>query len=360
MRSMIHEAEEVDVNSSKRSTQDNDLVALIEKVAQSDLGPLDEPVEVLDESAEGGQGANRVGALEARATVAQAKAEANSAPGYSHLGSIDVTDLRQQVIDKWARLWGDETQPWKATLEGELRSAPKLFPGVQHERLMFSADWLSPRLNVTATPSTSVITPAFRELQGALHPVLEELLLHRMGVQDWQSKVLRVQLNRIPKGAKVRRHRDSGWYAYNSHRIHVPLIVPKCVHFLQGSERQSEEDEQASIVSVLQAGKVGHTSESAGEEDEESAVFHEIPFKEGEAFEVHNVMLHQVLQTGPYDRVTMIIDLLETPRDRLVELNNQCLDTQELECFASLEVPPEVFTTKSHAHDSVRKRQGRE
>merc|ERR1740117_2010297 len=44
----------------------------------------------------------------------------------------------------------------------------------------------------------------------------------------------------------------------------------------------------------------------------------EIPFKEGEAFEVNNLIRHRVTQAGPYDRVTLILDINEKPcTDRL-------------------------------------------
>ena len=47
----------------------------------------------------------------------------------------------------------------------------------------------------------------------------------------------------------------------------------------------------------------------------------ELPFKEGEAFEVNNTIPHRVDQTGLCDRVTMVIDLGDRPCDEYAVLS---------------------------------------
>ena len=38
--------------------------------------------------------------------------------------------------------------------------------------------------------------------------------------------------------------------------------------------------------------------------------------KESEAFEVNNKLTHRVLQSGPYERVSLMVDVAEEPCDR--------------------------------------------
>ena len=54
-----------------------------------------------------------------------------------------------------------------------------------------------------------------------------------------------------------------GEYALLSHRVHIPLIVPRCIRFEQ----------------VVEGGDA----------------WSEVPMKESEAFEVNNKLLHKVL-----------------------------------------------------------------
>ena len=62
----------------------------------------------------------------------------------------------------------------------------------------------------------------------------------------------------------------------------------------------------------------------------------EVGFKEGEAFEVNNRMLHRVRQTGPYERVTLIVDLLDEDVDATIEIGTQaCRSWSDPNCFAT-------------------------
>jgi hypothetical protein len=90
--------------------------------------------------------------------------------------------------------------------------------------------------------------------------MLAQLFEQRLGFThgSWEQRLLRVQLNSMPPGSEILPHSDTGSYARNAHRIHIPLIVPQCVQFEQR----------------LPAFAGGDGSWS------------EVPFKEGEAFEV--------------------------------------------------------------------------
>jgi hypothetical protein len=69
----------------------------------------------------------------------------------------------------------------------------------------------------------------------------------------------------MPAASEIQPHRDSGAYATVGHRLHVPLIVPTCVQFQQYVVDPQDEPS---------------TSPDPG--------WRELPFKEGEAFEVNN------------------------------------------------------------------------
>ena len=54
--------------------------------------------------------------------------------------------------------------------------------------------------------------------------------------------------------------------------------------------------------------------------------------QESEAFEVNNKVKHQVVQSGPYERVTLIIDVAEKPCARYVEVSDACTSWQDEAC----------------------------
>ena len=134
-------------------------------------------------------------------------------------------------------------------------------------------------------------------------PLLDELLGHRLKTSRIERHVWRVQLNRLPKGAEIRPHVDQGSYVLGAHRLHIPLIVPKCVRF----EQQRP---------------------AAG------GAWSEIPMKEAEAFEVNNKIRHRVAQTGPYERVSLVIDVAERPCARYVEVSAACTGWDDEECIS--------------------------
>ena len=80
---------------------------------------------------------------------------------------------------------------------------------------------------------TAFAFPMWKQLRHAILPTLDQLFRRRLGIADWDRKVLRMQINRMPNGSAINQHADNGFYSVNSHRYHVPLIVPKCVRFEQ-------------------------------------------------------------------------------------------------------------------------------
>jgi hypothetical protein len=158
----------------------------------------------------------------------------------------------------------------------------------------------------------------------------------------------------MPAGSAIKPHRDSGGYPLLSHRIHIPLFIPKCVLFEQRRagfrhdkevgdgerpEKQwvelSDEEKVAkaetSDTQVL-VEKFGH-SKGRNLRTLVQQEWVEIPFKEGETFEVNNIIQHQVKQTGPFDRVTVIIDIMEKPCSKHLDVMPGCTDWTADGCF---------------------------
>ena len=65
--------------------------------------------------------------------------------------------------------------------------------------------------------------------------------------------------------------------------------------------------------------------------------------KEGEAFEVNNRVKHRVLQTGPYERVSLVLDIAEKPCGRYVELSPNCTSWDDPACVIDYDVTPEEW-----------------
>lgn len=224
-----------------------------------------------------------------------------------------------------------------------------LFTGVKHAHLVFSMPVNGPVNGPSKTSKTVCISmPGWMEFRPTVVPVLDHLFKHRLGIADWESKIMRMQLALMPAKSNIKSHRDSTVYATVAHRIHIPLFVPKCVQFYQfrggfqspssgddtgtnsirkrqwieltGQERLNQTGECCNATLAMQKHKKkairmgSKTLFSYGE-------WLEVPFKEGEAFEINNLLQHKVDQTGPYDRITMIIDLADKPCEVWAVLN---------------------------------------
>jgi hypothetical protein len=267
---------------------------------------------------------------------------------YTMHGPLDITMARRKIIASWSTMWKPQFD-YPDLFPG---TTPHLFPGVQHHRLLFSS---GKRINTetdgAVAPGTCIELPGWSHFRQGLMPVLDALLGRRLGVKDWESRLLRMQLNLMPKGSAINPHRDSGDYPLIAHRIHIPLFIPKCISFLQ--KRESLRDEMAFEKVSLSKAKAAleqgvgdawvlreavQTAEEQVKnlkkhtlEVDQDARWAEVPFKEGEAFEICNVIGHRVFQYGPFDRVTLMIDLLQSPCKNRVKVKEDCMGKQEEE-----------------------------
>jgi hypothetical protein len=241
---------------------------------------------------------------------------------FSLLGALDIEGLRSALLEQWGELWapadfgGGGTKNDYNFLFPGLRGAARTFPGMMNAKLLFSGQMVGSRRAAAAANAswrglrfaseigeTCLVFPAWRALSAHVIPLLDELLGHRLKTSRIERHVWRVQLNRLPKGAEIRPHVDQGSYVLGAHRLHIPLIVPKCVRF----EQQRP---------------------AAG------GAWSEIPMKEAEAFEVNNKIRHRVAQTGPYERVSLVIDVAERPCARYVEVSAACTGWDDEECIS--------------------------
>ena len=255
------------------------------------------------------------------------------------LGPVDVADLRTATIAQWQSLWS--AHDFGHLFPG-LAGYEAIFRGIKNAKLVFSAspEMLRKELHrlhssedkaaiaardALPWPKTArwrVVFPAWRLLRGVLLPLFDEVFGRRMGLgPSYTQRILRVQMNRMPPLSNVGPHVDRGFYANNAHRYHFPLIVPRCVRF-------------------------AHIKPSASAQDVEKftpAAWDEIPMKEGEVFEVNNVLKHRVEQTGPHERVTVIVDLLDEPVDTTIEVTPTCPSWFDTACYASANVSDAAF-----------------
>ena len=252
------------------------------------------------------------------------------------LGSVDVAELSKATVGMWTELWGGG-HDFLHLFPGLSNYATTLFKGVINAKLVFSASPPAVRrqfyegkglppsvLEERPWPRSNtwrVVFPAWRALRQHILPILDEVFMHRLGIPDYERRLLRVQMNRMPAGSNIGPHADQGYYASHAHRYHIPLIVPKCVRFQHRSARSG-------------AGSSGSLDDSSWDE---------LPFKEGEVFEVNNLIAHRVAQTGPYERVTLILDLLDEPVDATVEIRATCKSWFDSDCYTDGNVSHSEF-----------------
>ena len=104
-------------------------------------------------------------------------------------------------------------------------------------------------------------------LGSAVEPVIDEIVARHYPAG---GRVLRVIIARLPAGCRIARHKDVHPSFSIAHRIHVPLVTNPAVDFTVGTER--------------------------------------VPPRVGFAFELNNLMLHQVVNHGSEDRIHLIFD----------------------------------------------------
>jgi len=246
---------------------------------------------------------------------------------YVSLGPVDIVAARQFILRHWQDLWANHSYPH---LFPGLKTAGLVFQNVSKCQLIFS---VNPRallsfskptresMNNVPWPKSElsrVVFPGWRLMQHVIGPILEEIFHRRLGIERYKSKILRLYMNRMPAYARIAPHQDQGFYAQKAHRYHIPLIVPSDVVFMQVLSSATEENMQETHVHV--------------------------PMKEGHVFEVNNLLSHYVNKTSIFERVTLVVDLLDEPCDVTLEVDGgNCNTWFDHKCYLNSNVTDAEF-----------------
>ena len=172
-----------------------------------------------------------------------------------NLGGWNAWAKRHLFSRSFEEAWLREHSAW---FEGRETFMKQFKPNVTASILLFS----------TADARTVFRFAAYTDaLEAVIAPLLEAA-----GVNE--SRVTRLQIARMPPRSQIKPHVDSGWWAENQHRVHVPLAVPPATAFL-------------SFV---------------------KGAFRRVPVETGLPFEINNKVPHAVYNAGNAPRYHLLID----------------------------------------------------
>lgn len=181
----------------------------------------------------------------------------------------DLSDLKKAVFDLPRSYWEPETQMKEnAYIAGRSSQLDRFKPGTKSIHLIFS----------DRNAENVFEFPWYRDkFKHLVKPLLQRLL------GKHYDNVSRVQFALMPAQTEIKPHVDSGGYSTDGHRIHFVIASNPDVSFYVC--------EQNDCMKL-------HT-------------------EEGTVFELNNRLKHYVKNDGLEDRVHMVVDVAESPRDRL-------------------------------------------
>lgn len=216
-------------------------------------------------------------ALKERPTEELGEAALAGQPLWLELAASVATEARgllERLEREGDALWTTEGQQSNVRLQRAFHDAL----GVEQVVFVFCDDLLRSVYEL----------PWWETWRGELAPVLE-----RLGIA--QDRVIRCLLARLPAGAKIPVHHDTGLWSTRSHRVHVPLVT---------SEQDGGEDGQV----------VFNVGPRAG-------AMQRVAFRQCAALELNNRAKHAVENNWGRARVHLILDYVEAgehvPRKRL-------------------------------------------
>lgn len=173
-----------------------------------------------------------------------------------HLGAVNCAALRAQVLSLGEDIW----------FEDQLRQIEfdNVHSQTQSVLLIFCEGWPNP---------TIAFHKGWTYLGEAAAAVMRAIVAEHYPPG---GKVLRAMMARLPPGARIDRHRDLHPSFAVSHRIHLPLQTSSEVSFTVGDERVATE--------------------------------------EGVAFELNNLLPHEVINRGATHRIHFIFDYVPDPK----------------------------------------------
>ena len=167
----------------------------------------------------------------------------------SPLGAFDCRALTERVLALEESAWaGDPRRQQDYDVHAQTQSII----------LLFCSGW--PEVEVTRGNG-------WVPLGAEATPVMDQV------IRKWYppgGTVLRAMITRLPPGRRIARHKDSHPSFSVAHRVHIPLVTNPAVEFIVGTER--------------------------------------VPPRAHFAFELNNLMIHQVSNHGTESRIHFIFD----------------------------------------------------
>jgi hypothetical protein len=184
----------------------------------------------------------------------------NFAGNFVHIGDVDFAALKQRVLQV-------PEHQWQA--EANRQQRYEVHRDTQTIHLVFDPDFRH-------THPTRL--PLLREFEPLIRPALKMAADHfddspkgqALFDEHGMGYFVRANLVRLKSGGNITAHTDNNYSLVHSHRVHLPIITNPQVEFTVGSEV--------------------------------------INMKEGELWEINNRRMHSVGNTGPEDRVHLILD----------------------------------------------------
>ncbi|GBF90355.1 green algal specific Aspartyl Asparaginyl beta-hydroxylase [Raphidocelis subcapitata] len=194
------------------------------------------------------------------------------------LAHFDVSEAKAFLRALDPEAWTHEYQAAHSAVMGGRDGNMNAFkPGVLGITLLFSAG---------SGEGAVFEFPLYEKFRAVLDPIVEEII----GKPDMKN-IIRAQLALMRANVSdIRIHVDTGGYATYGHRLHIPLMTNDGVRFDLCPYKDAERTEQ---------------------------VCYKVPTHEGFVFELNNKVPHKVSNTGTTDRVHLVVDVAETPRERV-------------------------------------------
>ena len=207
---------------------------------------------------------------------------------------VDIKELKHAVANlptnAWTRIGQERTN---AVFLGRAVHMNHSKPGVESIHLIMS-DNAAHNVYVFPWWWDENVSP-FRKL---VMRVLCEVMAPLGYGANTERHLLRVQLARMAPHSAINMHQDSGRWAEDAHRLHVPLIVPKEAN---GDGHYYFEVRIPNNSKSMKKGK-----------RMVNAYLRNITVDEGLVFELNNVLAHR-LSVGKDERVHLLVDFLENP-----------------------------------------------
>lgn len=177
-----------------------------------------------------------------------------------HIGDIDISHLKQQILQL-------SSEEWLA--DSSRQEQYDVHPDTETIKLVWDSDFR--HIHPTKLP-------ALNKFAKSIQPILARIASYYESAEKWRALFekngkgyfIRANIEKLKAGGEIIEHQDKNFSVAHSHRIHVPIITNDNVHFQ---------------VAALTFNML-----------------------EGEMVEINNRLLHSVKNGGKADRVHLILD----------------------------------------------------